>query len=198
MKTALEIALEKLGTVESDPKILERQKYEEEGKRLFGKARTGAYEEVAEAMRSYSKETLQYIRAGYISVYVQSITLPQSEEKLSEIDIMQHCAELLLEDAAQLRGPFTQLESIARKYLSVMEQIENMLSERYKPLMKEREVQMSQKLGYSVKLDPKSIPEIARERNSIIKQYREKFSEELEGFKQQLRTLFEQNSSGIA
>lgn len=189
MKTALEIALEKLNSVEADPTVLERKKYEDIGKKLFGRARIQSEGELDKEIETHPKEKHVHIQNGFLTVYLQSIVLPQSEEQLESIDGLQHCAELFVDDPSSLRQPFSKLESISRQYLSVLQQIDSTLQERFAPMLKEREMQMSQKLGYAVKLDFAAIPEYTRQRNETTSQYREKFNNELIAFKQELQSL---------
>ncbi len=195
MKTALEIALEKLSDVKADPQLVEKKKYEDIGKRLFGRVRTQQVDDVYKEIESYPEEKREYVQDGFLAVYMQAISLPQSEEQLESIDELQRCAELFVDNPSQLRQPFSQLESISRQYLSVIKQIDTMLEEHFAPILKEREAQMAQKLGYAVKLDFAAMPEYIQQRNQTINQYREKFNAELQGFKNQLQALLTKYSA---
>jgi hypothetical protein len=86
---------------------------------------------------------------------------------------------------------FSQLTSFFEEYLSERERLREGLEKQYTPRLRQKEEELSQKLGQPVHIDINSDPEFAELLRKTLAQLEEKYGSALGQAKQQLQTVFQ-------
>jgi Family of unknown function (DUF6657) len=192
IKSALEIALERTKDVEVDKKGLAAREIADEGKRLIGKylARDIDTKKLASAIGSRSKEEARWLKEGCFSVLSANLTLPQTEEFIERLTLLQEGFAAVTGEKRQVAQLFEQVGQFFQQYLSSQDQLIDALEKQFAPRMKEREAEMARQYGSAVKLSPQQDPEFVAALKQHLGRLEAQYAEALKQAKEQLNILF--------
>ncbi len=203
IKSALELALEKTKDMKADPAALEAAELKADGKRAAGRFLDDtASVDLGKELAKLQKDKRIHMKEGIAEVLAAQLQLPDAggfEKKLTAIG---KGYVALAADAGLLGGPlggamaekkiqglFQQLEAFFKQYLSEMARGEEMIKKQMAPKIREKEKQMSERLGQEVHIDPLMDPQFAAIYNQSLGVLRKQYNGELDRAKAQLAEL---------
>jgi hypothetical protein len=175
IKSALELALEKTKDLAVDEAAIEATELKQEGKRLAGRYLEKPGEvDLGKAIAEKAKDKRAALKAGILDVLEAQLQMPANEGSIEKLAVIgSGYAALASGGGGLLAGPaqalaekkvqatFQQLFSFFRQYLDDMKNVEQVIRKQWGPKLREKEREMSARMGQEVRLDPMMDKEFA-------------------------------------
>ncbi len=192
IKSALELALERTESIKGDKSSVEQYELKQEGKRI-----AGAFLEnlninyIEEALKKFPKEKQETIKQGVFELLIATVQLPASKDDLTKLEAIGKALSLIVPDkrAGML---YTQLQQLFTRYLSEVEQYDQLIKRQYAPKLRQKEEELSRRLGRAIKLDPFQDPEFVNFYNQNMNALKSHYQDAIEQGREQIRALFEE------
>lgn len=189
IKSALEIALERTESVKSDKGSIGQFEAKQKGKKLANEFLEGIIKSLEEEIKKTSKDERTSLKQGIFDVLISQITLPLVKEDMKRI-----------EDAGQ--GLYTvigtkrfgemvkQLNQILAQYLDEANKYEEAIKRQYAPKLRQKEEELTRRLGRQIKLDPFQDPEFTAFYNQNMNTLKENYIAAVDQIKEEAVRLF--------
>ena len=194
IKSALEIALSRTEGVQGNKDKLLEHDTRQEGKRIasrFLNEPDSDETDIRKTIQSYDRNKQKWIREGIVQTILSNISLPQQEEDVDKLSLIEKALIETLGEKKQLSGMFQQLKQFFSQYLENKEQLFKHLEQQYAPKLKQKTRELSSQLGSEVVMDINSDPEFL----NLLKQNQSRldgqFQEALDDFNQQISSFAE-------
>jgi len=195
IKSALEIALERTKDLKADTKAIAANEARQEGKKLAGEFLANPAEvDFAGRFSKVPKEKKDSIREGAFEVFTSRIQLPISASTDPVADLSPLIEGFKALSAIpfgekKMQGIFDQLGGFLKQYLDDAKQVEDAIRKQYAPRLKQKEQDMSARMGRPVRIDPMSDPEFAAFYKQNVGQMRAQYQAALDKAKVDLASL---------
>ncbi|MCL2206006.1 MAG: hypothetical protein LBG93_02560 [Treponema sp.] len=158
IKSALEIALERSDSIKSDKQSIELFEAKQKGKKLANEFLEGTITSLPDEIKKESPGSQANLKQGIFDVLVSRIVLPQNKDELTRIEAAIQGLAAVSGDKrlGQIAGQFTQ---VMEQYLEEAEQFEEAVKRQYAPKLRQKEEELSRRLGRQIKIDPFQDPE---------------------------------------
>ena len=188
MKSALEIALEKTEKVKSDKAGINKFEAKQKGKKLANAYLSGEADLMNEIKQS-PKEQLKSLKQGIFDVLITKIALPavKGDEKFFEKTGKGLQAVIENKQFPVLCG---QLEQIFAQYLQEAAHYDQAIRQQYAPKLRQKEEELSRRLGREVRIDPSQDPEFNSFYNQHMKALKDNYEPAIEQAKEETRRMF--------
>jgi len=190
IKSAFEIAMENSKGIEANKELVETNRFRDEGKKLVSKLLEDTSFNIKEALKGYDKRQGAWVREGLIQSLLANLVLPVDEFATKNTKRIGEAVTAVVSDSKKVTMIFSQLDNFFKEYVSERKRVIEAIERQYAPKLKKKEEEMSRQLGRPVKINPAADPEY----QSIVRQYLSqldvKYSEVLEGAKEEIRTVF--------
>jgi len=162
IKSALEIALERTESVKTDKASICQFEAKQQGKRLanayLSESSASGLSNLESEVKKCPKETQESLKQGIFEVLTPQITLPAAKEDLPRIEAVGKGLGFLIKDS-RFANMFKQLIQALARYLDEAAQYEQIIRQQYAPKLRQKEEELSRRLGREVHLDPFQDPE---------------------------------------
>jgi hypothetical protein len=176
IKSALEIALERSKDIQVDEAALEANALRVEGKKAAGRFLEdpqGAG--IAEFLGKYPKEKRGPIREGLFDILAAQLQLPSGDAGMDKLEVLGSGFSALAASSGsgllggvgsavadkKVQSLFQQLAGFFKQYLDDMKNVEQAIRKQWGPKLREKERQLSARMGQDVRIDPMSDPDFA-------------------------------------
>ena len=158
IKSALEIALERTESVKSDKGSIGLYEAKQKGKKLANEFLEGAIKSLEEEIKKESGSTQENLKQGIFDVLISRITLPAEKSDLKRIEAAGQglCTVIGNKRFGEMIKQFNQLMN---QYLDESAQYEEAIKRQYAPKLRQKEEELSRRLGRQIKVDPFQDPE---------------------------------------
>ncbi|MDR1127467.1 MAG: hypothetical protein LBL06_04995 [Treponema sp.] len=167
IKTAWEIVLERTESIKSDKASIEQFEAKQNGKKIANEFLDYAVKKdgqskttIEEALKQTPEEQRQAFKAGVFETLVLRLNLPASKDDLKTFEAVGNGLQCVINDA-RFDAMFQQSKGIVSHYLDDVEQYEQAIKQQYAPRLRQKEAELSKRMGQQVKLDPFQDPEFA-------------------------------------
>ncbi|GAB4371046.1 MAG: hypothetical protein Kow009_07410 [Spirochaetales bacterium] len=192
IKSALEIALEKTEGIKGDKSALRKASAREEGKKLASSFFANPEMDLKKELHKYPKEEQSYVREGFIQILLSNLVLPREDTDLSRVDTIVKALEVLLPDKGSLKVLKSQIQQFFKHCLEDRKRLTDALNKQLGPLIRQKEQELSQKLGRPVRIDPQSDPDFAKAYSQHMGSLEDRYNQALSELKDQLQELLNQ------
>jgi hypothetical protein len=204
IRSALEIALERSKDIKVDEAALEANALRAEGKKAAGRfLENPAQASLAEALEKYPKEKRSAAKAGAFDVLAAQIQLPANEASMDRLETLSAGFSAIAASSGtgllggvgagiadkRVQALFQQLASFFKQYLDDMKNVEQAIRKQWGPKIREKERQMSTRMGQNVRIDPMSDPEFAAFYKQNVSAAREQYQTALDKAKGDLAAM---------
>jgi hypothetical protein len=160
IKSALELALERTEDVQGDKSSLEQYEAKRQGSKLANEymedpASAAALET---ALKKAPDTVKAALRQGMFEVFAARISLPADERDLKRIEALGKGLQTIIRDP-RLPALWKQFQAAAARYLDDAAQYEDAIKRQYAPQLRQKEAELSRRLGQEVRIDPFQDPE---------------------------------------
>jgi uncharacterized protein YukE len=188
IKSALEIALERTESVKSDKASIDQFEAKQRGKRLANEFLEGTVT-LGEEIKKAAPDQREAVKRGVFDVLVSQITLPVTADDKSRIESALKGLQTIIGDSrfGILVKQFTQALS---QYLGEVEQYGEAIRRQYAPKLRQKEEELSRRLGRPVQIDPFQDPEFVAFYNQNMGMLKENYQDLADQVRQQAELLY--------
>jgi len=164
IKSALEIALERTESIKTDKASVGLFEARQQGKRLANEYLANPSASLESELKKAPKDQKESLKQGLFDVFAPQITLPNTQEDLPRIEAAGKGVCLLINEKSpgeggQFNAMFGQLVQLLSNYLSEAAQFDQAIRQQYAPKLRQKEEELSRRLGREVHIDPFQDPE---------------------------------------
>jgi len=164
IKSALEIALERTESIKTDKASVGLFEAKQKGKRLANEYLANPSINLETELKECPKDQRESLKQGLFDVLAPQITLPNTAEDMPRIETAGKGLCLLInEKSSKEGGRFTsminQLVQLLSNYLSEATQFDQAIRQQYAPKLRQKEEELSRRMGREVRIDPFQDPE---------------------------------------
>jgi hypothetical protein len=192
IKSALEIALEKTDNIKSDKSALAVAEGREEGKKLASAFFREPGMDLAGALKNIPREKLSAVKEGFFQVILANLILPRDEEDMKKLDPTIAALEVLAGGGGRIKALKTQIVQFFRQWLEAKKHLDESLHRQLGPLLKQKEAQIAQQLGRSVRIDPRTDPDYMKAYNKNMGSLESQYGSALSQAKQDIAAMMGQ------
>jgi len=157
IKTALEIAMEKTEKVKSDKSGITQFEVKKQGKKLANAFLEGDVDLAAE-LKKASAQDRESLKKGIFDVLVAQIALPSAKEDEKRIEKLGKGLSAVIK-SDEFGEMYKQLTMIFAQYLKEVSHYEQVVKQQFAPKLRQKEDELSRRLGREVRIDPFQDPE---------------------------------------
>jgi hypothetical protein len=190
IKTALEIALEKTENVRSDKSRIDQFETKQRGKKIANAFLAGEGE-LADEIKSTPDGQKESLKQGIFDVLVSQITLPASQEDEKRMEKTGKGLETIIK-AKDFSVLFQQLIQVISRYLQEAAQYEQAIRHQYSPKLRQKEEELSRRLGREIRIDPLQDPEFIAFYNQHMNDLKGNYEPVIEQAKAEIRRMFDE------
>jgi len=189
IRSALEIALERTESVKSDKGSIGLFEAKQKGKKLANEFLEGTVKSLADEIKKEEAGAQANLKQGIFDVLLSRITLPAAKDDLKRIDT---AGQGLLTVIGNKRfGEIVkQFSQIMNQYLDEAAQFEEAVKRQYAPKLRQKEEELSRRLGRPVKIDPFQDPEFVAFFNQNINALKANYQAAVDQVREEASRLF--------
>ena len=158
IKSALEIAMERTEAIKTDKAGIGQFEAKQEGKRIANAFLADPSKSLEDELKKHSKDMHESLKQGVFDVLAPQISLPSGREDLSRIERVGKGFGFLIKDG-RFAAMMKQLTQLLARYLDELAGFEQAVRQQYAPKLRQKEEELSRRLGQEVRLDPFQDPE---------------------------------------
>jgi len=165
IKSALEIALERTESIKTDKASVGLFEARQQGKRLANEYLANPSSTNLETeLKKCPKDQTESLKQGLFDVLAPQITLPNTAEDLPRIEAAGKGLCLLInekssKEGGRFSGMFKQLVQLLSNYLNEAAQFDQAIRQQYAPKLRQKEEELSRRMGREIHIDPFQDPE---------------------------------------
>jgi len=158
IKSALEIALERTESIKTDKAGIGLFEARQEGKRIANVFLGDPSKSLEAELKKHPKDQHASLKQGIFDVLAPQISLPAGESDLPRFEAVCKGLNLLIKDG-RFATMLKQLGQILSHYLGETAQLEQAVRQQYAPKLRQKEEELSRRLGQDIRIDPFQDPE---------------------------------------
>jgi predicted component of type VI protein secretion system len=158
IKSALEIALEKTESIKSDKASISQFDTKQKGKKIANEYLGDPKKSLEDEIKKCPKAEKESLKQGIFDVLSSQLALPGNEEDMTRIESAARGMQTVLNEN-RFSSMVKQFLQILRQYLNEAAQYEEAIKRQYAPKLRQKEEELSRRLGRQVSLDPFQDPE---------------------------------------
>jgi hypothetical protein len=164
IKSALEIALERTESIKMDKASVGLFEARQQGKRLANEYLSNSSTSLETELKKSPQDQRESLKQGIFDVLAPQITLPNTAEDLSRIEAAGKGLCLLINEKSSKEGGrfnamIKQLVQLLSNYLNEAAQFDQAIRQQYAPKLRQKEEELSRRMGREVRIDPFQDPE---------------------------------------
>ena len=158
IKSALEIALERTEAVKTDKASIGLYEAKQQGKRLANAFLADPSKKLEDELKKYPSEQQESLKQGIFDVLLPQIALPAVVEDLPRIETVGKGLRVLITDG-RFAAMFKEFLEVLNHYFGEATHYEQAIRQQYAPKLRQKEEEISRRMGREVRLDPFQDPE---------------------------------------
>ena len=174
IKSALEIALERTESVKSDKDSIGLFSAKQKGKKLANEFLEGTIKSLEEEIKKESGGAQENLKQGLFDVLVSRITLPAAKDDLKRIETAGQGLAAVISNK-QFGEIIKQFNQVMNQYMNEAAQYEEAIKRQYAPKLRQKEEELSRRVGRPIKIDPFQDPEFVAFYNQHINALKENY-----------------------
>jgi hypothetical protein len=174
IKSALEIALERTNSIESDKNSINQYNLKQQGKKLASLFLENPEKSLNEEIDKIPQEDRQSLKQGMFDLFVSQIALPSDKDALHRIAAAGKGLGEIIENP-EFDVLREQLMGALNQYFEEGEHFEKLITQQYAPKLRQKEEELARRTGRQVKLDPFQDPEFVAFYNQNMAVLKERY-----------------------
>ena len=199
IKTALEIALEKTDNIKGDKSTIDQFEMRQSGKKLANSFLSGEAE-LAEELKKVSENQKYSLKQGVFDVLIAQIAIVTNKDDLTRLEKVGNGIAILLENSrnkSEFPGMYKQFLQIMGQYLQELSQYDQAIRQQYAPKLRQKEEEISRKIGREVRIDPMQDPEFITFYNQHMTALKGNYEPVISQAKEEAKSAFELTMPGM-
>jgi len=195
IKSALEIALERTESVKTDRASVGMFEARQEGKRIANAFLADPSKSLGGELKKRPKDIQASLRQGIFDALAPQLGLPSGEEDLARAGAVCEGLGFLIDDA-RFAAMLKQLAQLLSRYLGEAAQLEQAVRQQYAPKLRQKEDELSRRLGQDVRIDPFQDPEFVAFYNQNAGALKANYQAPLDQVREEAARLWAERSGG--
>jgi len=193
IKTALEIAIEKTENVKSDKSGIDQFKAKQQGKKLANAFLSGeedlSVKSLVEEINKTPGEQKESLKQGIFDILLSQIALPAGQEDEKRIGKIGEGLQAIIKNK-QFNALYEQLAQVFSQYLQEASHYEQAIRQQYSQRLRQKEEELSRRLGREVRIDPMQDPEFVAFYNQHMSALKSNYEPVIEQAREEARKMF--------
>jgi len=189
IKTALEIALEKTEQVKGDKSSIGQFETKQRGKKLANAFLNGELD-LAGEIKSAEADQRESLKQGIFDVLVTQIALPAGKDDEKRIEKVGKGLAAII-DSKEFSEMYKEIVQVFGRYLEEAAHYEKAIAQQYAPKLRQKEEELSRRMGREVRIDPFQDPEFVAFYNQHMTALKSNYEAVIEQAKAETRRMFE-------
>ena len=190
IKSALEIAIERTESVKSDKDSIGQFEAKQKGKKLANEFLEGTIKSLEEEIKKTKVDEQTSLKQGIFDVLISRIALPLVKDDIKRIEKASQGLNVVI-GGNKFTDNAKQTVQILSQFLEEASNFEEMIKRQYAPKLRQKEEEISRRLGRQVKLDPFQDPEFAGFFNQNMNSLRENYQAAIDEIREEAIRFFE-------
>jgi hypothetical protein len=190
IKSALEIALERTESVKGDKSSINGYEAKQRGKKLAHEFLADPKISLEDEFKQTPRDQLASLKQGIFDALVSQIALPSAPEDEKRIEAAGKGLQAVI-GGGRFTALYKQLVQAVSQYLDQAAQYEEAIKRQYAPKLRQKEEELSRRMGREIRLDPFQDPEFIAFFNQNINALRANYETALDQVKEEARKLFQ-------
>ena len=203
IKSALEIALERTESVKADKSGIGRFEAKQQGKRLANSfLEAPSKNSLEDELKKTPDDQRESLKQGIFDVLIPQISLPVSADDMKRIEAVGKGLALLMKDGAtgsatgsatmSFANMYKQFVQVLTRYLDEITHYDQAIRQQYAPKLRQKEEELSRRMGREVRLDPFQDPEFIAFYNQNINALKANYQAAADQVKEEALKIWEQ------
>jgi hypothetical protein len=190
IKTALEIALERTENVKSDKSSIGQYEARQYGKKLANAFLVDNSLDITSELKKIPTENIKNIKQGIFDIFITQIALPDNKEDEKKIEKLGKGLAAII-NLKEFSEMFAQLALVFSQYVQEKTKYEQVIQQQYAPKLRQKEEELSRRLGREVRIDPLQDPEFVSFLSQHMNALKSNYEPIVEQAKEETRSMFE-------
>jgi hypothetical protein len=193
IKSALELALERTESVKGDRSSIDQFEAKQRGKKLANAFLENPGDGLEGELKKCPKGELEALKQGIFDLLVTQINLPVMKDDLRRIEAAGKGLHMVMGDN-RFAALYKQFLQAAAQYLSETDRYDQAIRQQYAPKLRQKEEELSRRMGQEVRLDPLQDPEFVKIYTQSMAALRENYQGLVDQVREQAALLFEKKN----
>jgi hypothetical protein len=158
--SALEIALERTESIKTDKASIGLFEVKQQGKRFANAFLEDPSKNMESELKKYPKDQWESLKQGIFEVLFPQITLPVTADDIPRLEAVGKGLQWLMNDG-HFAATYKQLMQLFSHYLGEATHYDQAIRQQYAPKLRQKEEELSRRMGREIRLDPFQDPEFA-------------------------------------
>ncbi|MDR0877287.1 MAG: hypothetical protein LBN21_04485 [Treponema sp.] len=190
IKSALEIALERTESVKSDKTSIDQFEAKNRGKKLANEFLEDPSKNLEEELKKTPKDQLAALKQGLFDVFHSQITLPSGKDDTKRIEAAGKGLQTVI-NSGKFNILYKQFTQALSQYLDQSAQYEEAIKRQYGPKLRQKEEELSRRMGREVRIDPFQDPEFIAFYNQNMNALKGNYQAAVDQVKEEAQKLFQ-------
>jgi hypothetical protein len=193
IKSALELALERTESVKGDRSSIDQYEAKQRGKKLANAFLENPGEGLEGELKKCPKEELGALKQGIFDLLITQVNLPVLKDDQRRIEAAGRGLQTVIGDN-RFAALYKQFLQAAAQYLSETERYDQAIRQQYAPKLRQKEEELSRRLGRELRLDPLQDPEFVQIYTQTMTALKENYQGLVDQVREQAALLFGKKS----
>lgn len=193
IKSALELALERTANVEIDRDAIRKDEAVMKGKQLAGRFLNEKDVSINAELTKVDGEEGSWIREGFLEILFANLILPRYESDLNSLPRIIEGLKALIKSKNTIKSldhMMGQYSELLKQYLDNCQKLSEQLSIQWEARLQQKEQQLKQQTGQTIKLSPEQDPEFNKVLSEQLAHMDAQYNDALAKGKTEIRRLF--------
>jgi hypothetical protein len=191
IKSALEIALERTETVKGDKSSIDQFEARQQGKKIANSFLEDPGMSIEEELKKAPKEQRDSLKQGIFDVLVSQISLPLGKDDEKRVAAVGRGLEAIISNR-QFSALYKQFSQLLSRYLDETAQYDEAIRRQYAPKLRQKEEELSRRMGREVRIDPFQDPEFIAFYNQNMNALKGNYEAAADQVRAEAQRLFEE------
>lgn len=188
IKTALEIALEKTETLKSDKSGIDLFEAKQRGKKIANAFIAGKVK-LDEEIKNTVEGQRESLKQGIFDVLISQIALPADKNDEKKLETVGKGLGIIINNS-RFSNLLKQLTDFFANYLQETANYGQAIRQQYAPKLRQKEEELSRRLGREVSIDPFNDPEFVSFYNQHMNALKKNYEGVIEKAREEISSMF--------
>jgi hypothetical protein len=194
IKSALELALERTETIKGDRSSIDQFEAKQRGKKLANAFLENPKDGLEGELKKCPREELGALKQGLFDLLISQVSLPAVKEDQSRIEAAGQGLQAVIRDG-RFTALYRQFLQAIAQYLNEITQYDELIRRQYAPKLRQKEEELSRRLGQKVQIDPLQDPEFVKVYAQAMNTLKENYQGLVDQVREQATLLFEKKGA---
>ena len=191
IKSALEIALERTSDIQTGKSSINHYDAKQRGKKFANEYLEDSEKNITDFINQCPAEQCQSLKRGLFEIFISQINLPVSQADEKRIANAGKGLAAVINNS-RFNAMFKHLRQILSQYMEEASQYEELLKKQYAPKLRQKEEELSRRLGRQLRIDPFQDPEFIAFFNQNINALKANYQNAINEFREETQRFFEE------